>query len=50
MQHLKFSEVFGGLRERFRTVPDECESLLCAKDPGKVGSLQCKVATRSFSW
>ena len=25
MQRLKFSEVFGGLRERFRTVPDECE-------------------------
>ena len=29
MQHLKFSEVFGGLRERFRTVPDECERACC---------------------
>ena len=50
MQHLKFSEVFGSVRERFRTVPDECESLLRAKDPGEVGSLPYKVATRSFSW
>ena len=29
MQRLKFSEVFGGLRERFRTVPDECERACC---------------------